>query len=1603
MRRLVVGFASAILCSLVFPNLGAKAALDAPELTVNADRYVDELRKKPQDGSAKPADLLSDVGRAEDRGKLSAAIEAYERLVRIEPKSFRAWLQLAAAWRKFNPSAEEALGAAVQANRVAGSKEEDFESLLMVAGVLRDRLSEAQLAFAQARQRILTIERQAAFTGIDLNAPPGNSAEAGELAGARIEAMRKSLVAADRVSVVLNQLDIVYGSIFNDPGFAAVAGEEAADLARAEIRTTVFDVARTNDPAEEEPPYDVAVDMRDDHSSACIRFTLPLDPKGALPASPRSYGNFLKLSDLASDQRVEIGSLQVDNDRLCLLLLEPGHDYALRVEAGLSAQNGAKLAGPVDLEINVPDRAATVGFRGASFILPRRGDGDVPLYTVNKDRVPLHLVRVTDRNLHRHIALGHIGNRMPPLEYEQMREQFSDELWDGSIEIEHQANKLTTSYIPILQILEGRREWLLGGPPVGGPDDKLTSPERLIGTKIKGAYTADSVSFQADQRFDGEAGVYALVTDGSPQDKDVDPDEDGRCIEYCAGHYVVQWIVRTDIGLAFYETESSFHVIARSLATGGALTGVAVQLVAANNRVLAEDTTKAEGVATFPRRLTEGTRGNRLAVVLARTGDDFSFIDFGKDRLDLSKLSVYGRKRPGKLDAFLYTDRGIYRPGNSLALTAIVRDSNGVLPKAVPPITLQLKAGETELAHARIEATDWKLGGVTTALDIPATARVGAAELRAYVADDESQVIGSTIVQIDRFRPDRARLDFNDKQDWQAAVGADDTLVVSGSAAASYLFGDARIRGQAAASGLRDEVDIRLEPAESPVAGCYADYSFAEHDEPSPKFLEATIEGTTDDKGIVSFVSQPIPLPDARQPLAAGVTVTVFDDAGPLASRTDSIPLRYGRDWIGVVREPRLTPADADGSFGLTFDVVGFGGDNSPLADRSLTFELYRERNVFVWQNDASVWKAERDVALDHVSEAWPAERKSVRLDGTGARSGDCLVPNGRISLQLPLGSYVLEVSDPQSGTVVSTRFTTGASTADRREAEPDMLGVVASAERYAVGETARLQVSAPFDGEVLVAFAENEIVAWKSASTVNRSATIDLRDIPKEWQGKGLYALVTVFRRETDGTSAHGPARAIGTAYFAVTGGERIFELKVSAPRSFPPDAPLPVSVCVAAGDGCAEDFAEAGFATLYAVDEGLINLTAHPVADPYTHFFGQIELPVAMMDNYGRILLHETTVGQGGDRPSRLALSNYTSDRIVSKVIGPVPLENGKARFEVPPLEIDSTIRLVALAWTATGAAADAEAVTVRSSVVARLDVPRFFTPGDKPALPLLLSNRERRSEGPYRVQIKVPEGIKVAGVVDAGGAPLSDSDPATFDIKLPQAETAMAYVSLEIAEGITAPKADIVVTVTDPTEGTLAPFEKLASVPIRPAVPATVETVDLEIEPGAPAISLVEAIAEIAERYEPGAKVQTRVSAGGPIAIAGLAPQIAEPVPVLERLVWSGMVLAHQPPTLGAGRGGERGTPPHRLRDPGPPGARRLLPAVSHGRRDHRRGARLRQLQRAAAGLFPDGPGARLLQQRERQIWRQRQPLQHCGEPLRRSQSGRLPQRDHGLDGL
>src|SRR5260370_21145900 len=115
------------------------------------------------------------------------------------------------------------------------------------------------------------------------------------------------------------------------------------------------------------------------------------------------------------------------------------------------------------------------------------------------------------------------------------------------------------------------------------------------------------------------------------------------------------------------------------------MAGAGVRLEARKTGELAAVTTDSGGIARIAGGLLRGNGGDEAFVVTAHGQEgDFNFLEIGRPAFDLSDRGVSGRPQPGPVDPFLYTDRGIYRPGERVELVALVRDDKANAVSGLP-------------------------------------------------------------------------------------------------------------------------------------------------------------------------------------------------------------------------------------------------------------------------------------------------------------------------------------------------------------------------------------------------------------------------------------------------------------------------------------------------------------------------------------------------------------------------------------------------------------------------------------------------------------------------------------------------------------------------------------------------------------------------------------------------------------------------------------------------------------------------------------------------------------------------------------------------------
>ena len=212
----------------------------------------------------------------------------------------------------------------------------------------------------------------------------------------------------------------------------------------------------------------------------------------------------------------------------------------------------------------------------------------------------------------------------------------------------------------------------------------------------------------------------------------------------------------SDLGLTAYTAHDGIDVFIHSLASADPRGSVEVRLIARNNEVLAVRQTDRNGFIHFEAGLARGEGGVAPAAIVASEKGDYAFLSLKSAAFDLSDRGVAGRPLPAGLDAFVYTERGVYRTGETVAVTALLRDARGAAAPNVPLTLVMARPDGVEYRRALV--ADQGLGGRSMSVPLVASASTGTWRVTAYT-DPKRPAVGEATFMVEDYVPDRIEFD----------------------------------------------------------------------------------------------------------------------------------------------------------------------------------------------------------------------------------------------------------------------------------------------------------------------------------------------------------------------------------------------------------------------------------------------------------------------------------------------------------------------------------------------------------------------------------------------------------------------------------------------------------------------------------------------------------------------------------------------------------------------------------------------------------------------------------------------------------------------------
>jgi uncharacterized protein YfaS (alpha-2-macroglobulin family) len=995
--------------------------------------------------------------------------------------------------------------------------------------------------------------------------------------------------------------------------------------------------------------------LRAEHGFRLLDYTVDSDsvsPRACFQFSEELPGRRTDFSPYVAVAGIERPAIAASEKQLCVEGLKHGERYAVTLRAGLPSVVRETLAKSAEFTIFVRDRKPFVRFSGKTYVLPRTGQRGIPVLSVNTAAVTLSIYRVGDRNLVDTLLGYDFQRNLSRYQAERLANERGTRIWSGELAVESKLNTEVTTAFPLDQAAKDL-----------GP------------------------------------GIYAMVAEP----------KDAVANEY--GPQATQWFVVSDLGLTAYTTHDGIDVFIHSLATAEPRGSVEVRLMARNNEQLAVRQTDRNGFLHFEAGLARGEGGLAPAAIVASEKNDYAFLSLKSPAFDLSDRGVAGRAIPAGLDAFVYTERGVYRTGETVAVTALLRDAQGLAALNVPLTVVVERPDGVE--YRRAVVADGGLGGRSLMIPIVASASTGTWRAVAYT-DPKRPPIGETTFMVEDYIPDRIEFSITSP----AREISRDTATQLG-VEGHFLYG-------APASKLDLSGDVTVAAAKERAG--FPGYAFGLSDDEVQAVREELDDlPGTDAAGKATFPVKLTELPASTRPLEAQITVSMAESGGRAVERKLTLPVTPEGPMIGI--KPMFSGRSLGDGANAEFDVVMAAPDGKTVARPGLRYDLLRIETSYQWYRQNGQWEYE------------PVKRTERIANGTIDTVAD---KPARLSLPVKWGRYRLEISTGEpNGPITSVGFDAGFY-ADAASDTPDLLEVALDKPDYKPGETMNVSVTARTAGRLTVNVFTDRLVASQSQDVKPGAARLSL-NVGRDW-GTGAYMVATL-RRPLDAPAQRMPGRAIGVQWFSIDRVAHTLAVDMKMPATIRPGSTLTVPIRLA-GLTAGEEARVA----VAAVDVGILNLTNYKPPAPDDYFLGQRRLTAEIRDLYGQLIDGMQGVrGQirsGGDSagaelsgspPAQAPLALYSGIVTVGR--------DGTAQIQFDIPAFAGSVRVMAVAWTKEKVGKASGDVVVRDPVVLTATLPRFLRTGDRAAVQLDLDNVEGPA-GDYNVDVAFDGAIKLDG---------------------------------------------------------------------------------------------------------------------------------------------------------------------------------------------------------------------------------------------------------------
>jgi uncharacterized protein YfaS (alpha-2-macroglobulin family) len=768
-----------------------------------------------------------------------------------------------------------------------------------------------------------------------------------------------------------------------------------------------------------------------------------------------------------------------------------------------------------------------------------------------------------------------------------------------------------------------------------------------------------------------------------------------------------------------------------SISSGAPVQNVAVELYSNSNQIVGSGATDSHGAASIKRESRWDANLYPSFAVLKKDGD-VSILHLTGNIWQTGNIEYTGASyERGKYTGFVYTPRGIFRPGETVPVQLMLRKTD---LSTETPFPVQVKVfNPTGREWNTSTVTLSEYGAASIEVPLAYAGPTGTWGVSVFIPGETSPIASGSFI-VEDFAPPKLEL-FVSSDQAELRSGSEPQLDIS----ARYLFG-------AAGAGLEYEVERTLIPGEYSHRD-WQGYAFSDYRVEFTRRSDVQATGTLSPNGDASVKLEQLTY-DAQSMLNATFRVGVREDGGRWVYKSISRPY-YPRDIMLGIKHAGEWSVATNTNIPFSFAAVttdgkpADGGEDSEL-NVKLTVSREISRTIMTTSNGERRSESRRDLKpLDGY------DKKPIAFKN-GVASEDLTF--------LSSGYYSVVIEDEANETSAATRFyvyDTRWDYSDGDDTLPESLSVKLDKESYRVGEQARATVSGSFEGTVLFSVETDNIHLYDTAATKEKSAefsfTVTENMTPNAWVTAHLVRAAAT----EDSWTAH---RAFGAAPVLVDCRDMKLGVEIISPEKIRPNEANEFKVKLTDDKGNGSR----GEVSVMLVDEGVLGLTNFKTPNFYEHYMRKRALTLYAYDIYTELMplylkAPQVLTAGGGDESDgmqetlKASISPVRADRfkILTVVKTVLTDDDGNASFSLDVPEFSGKARLMAVASAKKAFGSGERSQTVARDVVTDIALPRALAPKDTFESQIQLFNRTDASvDVAVSIDISGPISIISAG---------------------------------------------------------------------------------------------------------------------------------------------------------------------------------------------------------------------------------------------------------------